>query len=60
MNTYMSTTEVATAEKMAVVRDIGMINIEVADSVTLAESGMAFAEDAEDRCGSSGQVTFAT
>ena len=58
--TYVNTTKGAAAEKKAVVRDIGMINIEAADSSTLAESGMAFAEDVERRCGSSGQVTSAT
>jgi hypothetical protein len=47
------------AEKKAVVRDTGTINIG-AGSATLAESVMAFAEGVEGRCGSSGQVTFAT
>jgi hypothetical protein len=57
----MSTTEVATAEKKAVVRDTGTIN-EV-DLATLAEAGMAFVGDAEDteaRCDSSGPEIFAT
>jgi hypothetical protein len=57
MNTYTSTTEVATAEKKAVVKDTGMINEVV--SATLAEGGMAFAADVEGRCGSSGQATSA-
>ena len=55
MNT---TTEVAAAEKMAVVRDTGTIN-EV-DLVILVEGDMAFAGDAEGRCGFSEQATFAT
>jgi hypothetical protein len=46
------------AEKKAVVRDIGTIN--GADSATLAEGGMAFAEDAEGRCASLGPATFVT
>ena len=57
MNTYMSTTEVATTEKNAVVRDTGTINEVVL--ATLAEAGMAFAEDAEARCDSSGPEIFA-
>ena len=56
MNTYTSTTEVATAEKKAVVRDTGTINEVVL--ATLAEAGMAFAEDAEARCGSLGPAIF--
>jgi hypothetical protein len=59
MNTYMSTTEVATAEKKPVVRDTGTINIGV-DLATLAGSGMVFAGGVEDRCGSSGLAIFAT
>jgi hypothetical protein len=56
MNTYTSTTEVATAEKKAVVRDTGTINgVALA---TLAEGGTAFAEDAEGRCGFLGQAIF--
>ena len=58
MNTYTSTTEVATAEKKPVVRDTGTIN-EV-DLVILVEGDMAFAGDAEGRCGFSEQATFAT
>ncbi|NYF88967.1 hypothetical protein RBB79_05435 [Tunturiibacter empetritectus] len=58
MNTYTNITEVATAEKKAVVRDTGTINEAVL--VTLAEAGMVFAEDAEARCDSSGPATFAT
>ena len=58
MNTYMSTTEVATTEKNAVVRDTGTINEVVL--ATLAEAGMAFAADAEARCDSSGRAIFAT
>ena len=58
MNTYMSTTEVATTERKAVVRDTGTINSE-AVLVTLAGAGMAFAEDAEARCDSSGPEIFA-
>ena len=54
----MSTTEVATAEKKAVVRDTGTTN-EV-DLATLAEAGMVFVGDAEARCGSSGRAIFAT
>jgi hypothetical protein len=57
----MSTTEVARAEKKAVVRDTGTIN--EADLATLAEGGMAFAggvEDTEARCDSSGPEIFAT
>ena len=57
MNTYTSTTEVATAEK-AVVRDTGTIN-EV-DLVILVEGDMAFAVDAEGRCDSSVRAIFAT
>jgi hypothetical protein len=61
MNTYMSTTEVATTEKNAVVRDTGTINEVVL--ATLAEAGMAFAVDAGDtvaRCDSLGPEIFAT
>jgi hypothetical protein len=47
------------AEMKAMVRDIGTIN-RGADSATLAEDDMAFAEDVEGRCGSSGPETFAT
>jgi hypothetical protein len=54
----MSTTEVATAEKKAVVRDTGTINEAVL--ATLAEAGMAFAGDAVARCGSLARATFAT
>jgi hypothetical protein len=43
----MNTTEVATAEKKAVVRDTGTIN--GVDLATLAEAGMAFAGDVEAR-----------
>jgi hypothetical protein len=46
------------AEKKAVVRDTGTINEAV--SATLAEGGMAFAGDAEGRCGSLGRAIFAT
>ncbi|MBB5316518.1 hypothetical protein [Tunturibacter empetritectus] len=56
----MNTTEVATAEKKAVVRDIGTINEAVL--ATLEEAGMAFAGgagDMEARCGSSARATFA-
>jgi hypothetical protein len=53
----MSTTEVARAEKKAVVRDTGTINEAV--TATLVGGGMAFAEDAEGRCGSLGQAIFA-
>jgi hypothetical protein len=52
----MNTTEVATVEKKAVVRDTGTIN-EVA-LATLAEGGMAFAGDAEGRCDSLGPAIF--
>ncbi|MGF7182480.1 hypothetical protein [Tunturiibacter psychrotolerans] len=55
MNT---TTEVAAAEKMAVVRGTGTIN-EV-DLVILVEGDMAFAVDAEGRCDSSVRAIFAT
>ena len=55
----MNTTEVAAAEKKAVVRDTGTIN-RGADSATLVEDGMAFAVDVEVRCGSSEPATFAT
>jgi hypothetical protein len=58
MSTHMSTTEVAPAEKKAVVRDTGTINEVI--SATLAEGGMAFAADVEGRCGSSARATFAT
>jgi hypothetical protein len=54
----MNTTEVATAEKKAVVRDTGTIN-EV-DLAILAEAGMVFAGGAEARCGSSARAIFAT
>jgi len=56
MNT---TTEVAVAEKKAMVRDTGMIN-RGADSGNLAEAGMAFAVDVAARCGSLELATFAT
>ena len=54
----MSTTEVATAEKKAVVRDTGTINEAVL--ATLAEAGMAFAGGVEARCGSLARATYAT
>jgi hypothetical protein len=53
----MSTTEVATAEKKAVVRGTGTIN-EV-DLGTLGEAGMAFAGGVEARCDSSARAIFA-
>ena len=58
MNTYTSTTEVATAETKPVARDTGTIN-EV-DLVILVEGDMAFAVDAEGRCDSSVRAIFAT
>ncbi|WP_353068499.1 hypothetical protein RBB75_14535 [Tunturibacter empetritectus] len=57
MNIYTNITEVATAEKKAVVRDTGTINEAVL--ATLAEAGMVFAGGAEVRCDSSGPATFA-
>jgi hypothetical protein len=49
----MSITEVATAGKKAVVRDIGTINSGAGLEI-LAEGGMVFVEDVEVRCGSLG------